>query len=411
MIRKFLLLIFLVLLPMIASAEGESSTMSDSIRVVEVEEHKSVLTIDSVGNVTSCMFVEKDSVNVQDESADFLSGKESPDWWINRIKAHDYNIYDPTIKYPRFLNFCVNVYRWADHTFNTYDNDFVLPTGKNWKVMLKSHNWTDSYAMHFRPHIPVRMLSNVYASLGGYLSFMAVSVGYSFNLSKLMGYGNGMQKRFDFNFNTALFTIDAYYASNDGGTIIRRFGDYKDGHWIHVDFPSLQLENYGADIYYFFNHKRYSQGAVYNFSKYQLRSQGSWILGLSVGHSSIKMDFSDLNEEMQAILPGERRQYNFIYNNFSLLFGYGYNWVLGRRWTFNITALPAVGVKHTFPESIEGSQKRVSLGGRGRMAVVYNHHNYFLGFGGSIHGHWHINPGFYFFNAIITFGATTGFRF
>ncbi len=173
----------------------------------------------------------------------------------------------------------------------------------------------------------------------------------------------------------------------------------------------MKLKSYGGYANYFLNHKHYSQGEVYNYSKYQLRSQGSWIVGLSMGHSSIKMDFSVLPQAMQDILPDERRQYNFIYNDFSLLAGYGFNWVLGKKWTYNVTALPAVGLKHTFPESIEGSATRLSLGVRGRMAAVYNHHNFFLGFGGNINGHWHINPGFYFFNAIITFGGTAGFRF
>lgn len=334
-----------------------------------------------------------------------------PDWWLNRIKAHDYSIYDTSVVYPKFLDFCVRVYRWGDRTFNTYDNDYVLPTGKNWKLMLQSKNWTDSYAMNFEPKIPVRMLSNVYASLGGYISFMAVSVGYSLNMSKIIGHKEGAQKRWDFSFNTALFTVDAYYSSNDGGTIIRRFGDYDDGRWIHVDFPALRLKSYGADAYYFFNHKRYSQGAVYNFSKYQLRSQGSWILGFSAGHSSIKMDFSALPDDMQACLPDERRQYNFINNDYSLLVGYGYNWVFNPKWCLNITGLPAVGVKHTFPESIEGEQTRLSLGMRGRLGMVYNIGSLFLGISGRFDGHFHINPGFNFFNAIITFGGTFGFRF
>lgn len=388
-----------------ASARAFDGCVADSI-VAEPAAADSAF----VREVGDLIAVSADSV-MEGVDALQLPPNERPDWWLNRIKAHNYNIYDTSVIYPKFLNFCVKLYRWGDRTFNTYDKDYVLPTGKNWKVMLRSQNWTDSYSMHFRPDIPVRMLSNVYASLGGYLSFMAVSVGYSLNMSKIVGHESGAQKRFDFSFNTALFTIDAYYTSNDGGTIIRRFGDYDDGRWIHVHFPSLKLKTYGGDAYYFLNHKRYSQGAVYNFSKYQLRSQGSWILGFSVGHSEIRMDFSTLGEEMLKYLPDERRQYNFLYNDFSLLAGYGFNWVLGPKWTYNITALPAVGLKHTFPESIEGSQTRLSLGVRGRMAVVYNLNSFFLGIGGNINGHWHINPGFYFFNAIITFGATAGFRF
>lgn len=336
---------------------------------------------------------------------------ESPDWWINRIKDHTYNIYDTTVVYPKFMNFCVDIYRWGNKTFNTYDNDYVLPTGKNWKVMLRNLNLTDSYSMHFSPNISIRMLSNVYASLGAYVSFMAVSVGYSINLSKLLGLEYGAQKRFDFNFNTALFTVDAYYNSNNGGTIIRRFSDYDSGKWIHVDFPDLKLKTYGVDAYYFLNNKRYSQGAVYNFSKYQIKSQGSWIFGFSISHNSIKMDFSSINYQMQELLPDDQRKYNFIYNDFSLLAGYGFNWVMAHNWVYNITVLPAFGLKHTFPESVEGSKTRVSLGVRGRTGVVYNMKNLYLGIEGQINGHWHINPGFYFFNSFITFGANVGFRF
>ena len=366
---------------------------------------------DSVGaylEIKETVLSETDSIN---GDLNPISPKDSPNWWINRIKAHDYNIYDPTITYPKFLDFCVRVYRWGDHTFNTYDNDYVLPTGKNWKFMLRSVNWTDSYSMHFRPNIPVRMISNVYASIGAHLSFMAVSVGYSVNLSKLLGYENGIQKRFDFNFNTALFTVDAYYNYNDGGSVIRRFGDYHEGKWIHVPFPNLKLEDYGVDAYYFLNNKRYSQGSVYNFSKYQLKSQGSWIFGLSIAHNSIKMDFSGLSQQMQSYLPNERRQYNFIYNDFSLLAGYGFNWVLGHNWVYNITAMPTVGLKHTFPESIEGSKTRLSLGIRGKTGIVYNVRNFFFGIEGDLKGQWHINPGFYFFNSILTFGGNAGIRF
>lgn len=370
------------------------------------------LTPDAGRVDTPAPSVAPDTVVVSPHAADTPADlKDNPDWWLNRIKAHDFEVFDPRIIYPRFLSFCLKAYKWADRTFNTYDHDYVKPTGKNWKLMLRSENWTDSYAMTFDQDIPVLMLSNVYASLGAYVSFMAVSVGYSVNMSKIVKQKEGAQKRLDFNFNTALFTIDAFYSYNNGGTIIRRFGQYDGGHRIHVDFPDLRLKNYGADAYYFFNHKRYSQGAVYNFSKYQLRSQGSWILGFSASHVGIKMNFGNLPDEMQAQLPDERRQYNFIYNDYSLLGGYGFNWVFHPKWCFNATGMLPVGVKHTFEESIEGEKTRISLGLRAKLGMVYNVRNFFFGINGRVDGHWHINPGFYFFSAIVRFGGTAGFRF
>lgn len=385
----------LVAFPFMSHAENGDVAMTDS-----------VMRVDS----TAVHVLVERKISHQADSG-LMKRKDNPDWWLNRVKARDFSFYDPAILYPRFLRFCMKVYKWGDKTFNTYDPEYVESTGKNWKLMLRSDNWTDSYAMNFHSNIPIHMLSNVYASLGAYLSFMAVSVGYSVNMSKILKQTEGAQKRFDFNFNTALFTIDARYSYNDGGTIIRRFGDYNNGRWTSVNFPDLRLKNYGAAAYYFFNHSRYSQGAVYNFSKYQRRSQGSWILGFSAAHVEVKMDFSNLDESLQQLLPDERRKYNFIYNDFSLMGGYGFNWVFNPRWCFNVTAMPSIGVKHTFAESIEGDNTRFSLGGHGRLGMVYNIRNFFLGINGRIDGHFHINSGFNFINAIVTFGGSAGFRF
>ena len=57
----------------------------------------------------------------------------SSDWWTDRIKSHTFDISDTTIIYPKFLKFCVNTYNWGDRLLNTYDHDYVLPTGKNGK--------------------------------------------------------------------------------------------------------------------------------------------------------------------------------------------------------------------------------------------------------------------------------------
>ena len=53
---------------------------------------------------------------------------ESRDWW-NLLKKGQLNLADTTVIYPRFLGFCVNVYNWADKTFNSYDTDYVTGTG------------------------------------------------------------------------------------------------------------------------------------------------------------------------------------------------------------------------------------------------------------------------------------------
>ncbi|MCM1320100.1 MAG: DUF4421 domain-containing protein [Muribaculaceae bacterium] len=358
-----------------------------------------------------------DVVSLPDSTAylrEYVNRKESPNWWTNRIRSHTFNIGDSTVIYPKFLQFCVNVYNWGDHFFNTYDPEYVVGTGKKWKAMVKLSNWTDSYAMTLhKTHI--RMLSNVYSNVGPYISFMAVSVGYEANLNRLISHIPARQKRWEFNFSTSLFWVNAYYTSNRDGTIIRNFGSYRDakGHsWIHQKFPDLQLRNYGVDLYYFFNHKRYSQGAAYSFSKYQLKSQGSLLLGFSFSHQYIDMDFAGLPGAMLTTLPeGSLMHYTFSYNDYCLMLGYGYNIVPGKHWLLNITALPNVGVKHCMPETTGGRREMFSLNMRGDMSAVYNLDSFFLGIFGHVDLHWFNTSRLSFINAVVSFGAQAGFRF
>lgn len=340
--------------------------------------------------------------------------KESPDWWINRIKSKTYNIQDSTVIYPGFVKLCVDIYNWGDKFFNTYDPEYVVGTGKKWKVGVKLNNWTDSYAMTLNK-VDIRMLSNVYAGVGPYISFMAVSVGYEANLNRLVSHLPARQKRWEFNFSTSLFWLNLYYNANRDGTVIRKFGDYHDakGHsWIDQPFTGLQLRNYGMDLYYFFNHKRYSQGAAYNFSKIQKRSQGSLLLGLSLSHQYIDIDFSTLPGAMQAELPtGAPKHYNFTYNDYCVILGYGHNFVPGRHWLLNITALPNVGIKHCMPQTFGGQRELFSLNVKGNGSVVYNLDNFYAGAFAGIDLHWFNSSRVSFANAVAVFGAQAGLRF
>lgn len=337
-----------------------------------------------------------------------------PDWWLNRIKSHTYNIKDSTVIYPKFAQFCVNVYNWADSFFNTYDPEYVQGTGKNWKAMVTLANWTDSYLMTLGK-TNIHMLSNVYSNVGPVVSFMAVSVTYMANLNRLISHLPARQKRWELNFSTSLFWINAYYSSNQDGTVIRKFGDYDAGqnHFLlNQPFPNLNLRSYGFDVYYFANHKRYSQGAAYKFSKYQKKSQGSLLIGASISHQYIDFDFSSLPGAMLSVLPvGTPMHYNFTYNDFCMLLGYGYNWVWGRHWLFNVTALPSIGVKHCMPQTSGGKREMFSVNAKGSTSITYNNRSFFFGAFANLDIHWYNSSRISFANGVLAFGGHTGIRF
>ena len=60
----------------------------------------------------------------------------------------------------------------------------MVGTGKRWKVRVLNDNWVDSYAMTLPGKMRTKMLSNLYSNIGGYIQYMAVSVGATYDLAK-----------------------------------------------------------------------------------------------------------------------------------------------------------------------------------------------------------------------------------
>lgn len=379
---------------------------------------RKVSCADSLSYSCDAEYVGHDAITAMgaggDEEIDTVPYDRSQDanFWINRIKSNTFNIADTTIIYPRFAAFCVKVYNWADRTFNSYDHDYVMPSGKKWKVMWKNSNWSDSYSLDLPDNFHMRMLSDLYMSTGPYISFMAVTVGYAANLNRLISHVPARQKRYDFSFSTSLFEVDLYYTRNRGGTRIRRFQPYDQGRLIDVEFPSLQLENYGIVAFYFLNHRRYYQGAAYNYSKIQRRSQGSFVFGLAVDYQYIDFDLATLPDDMVRYLPkDEVTRFRFVYNDYCLVAGYGFNWVFNPHWVFNITGMPSIGLKHCLADNIDGQKNLLAVNLAARGGIAYNLGNFFVGATASINANWYNNKRYSFINAIASMGLAVGLRF
>ena len=122
---------------------------------------------------------------------------ESERWWWTRLKQHRLNLADTTVRYPAFLGFCVKVYNWADKFFNSYDSEYVVGTGKRWKVRVGSENWMDSYWLSLLEpdRLDIGMASNLYSNIGAYLQYMAVSVGYSYDIGNFFGANGDLKHR------------------------------------------------------------------------------------------------------------------------------------------------------------------------------------------------------------------------
>ncbi len=348
------------------------------------------------------------------ESADSLTApqKRSKTEWIGQLIRTGFQINDSTINYPAFPRFCVKVYNWGDRTFNSYDHDYVVNTGHNWKLRARSFNWMENYAFMFPDRREVFMRSNLYADIGASLNFMAVSVGYMFNANDLVHSSNDTRNIFTFNFTCSRFTIDLIRTYTRGGAKITHISDYKTDHWRDIPFDNITNTTTALSGTYFFGHNRYSHAAAYSFSKFQLKSAGSWLAGIIYLRQNLFLDLSSLPQELIYNIPVEDLQFRFHYTDYMLAGGYGYNWAIRpRKWLLNITGKLGMGYKHTYEDNTDGRRSMIALNPVVDGALVYNHRSLFAALQGHFSGRFYFNGNYTFFNSLSQAELTVGVRF
>jgi len=339
---------------------------------------------------------------------------EEPDsnrnWW-HLLKKRKLDLNDTTVIYPKFLRFCLNVYKWADRTFNSYDTTYVQGTGKRWKARILSDNWMDSYYINPGKKIPIRMMSDPYANIGAYIQYMAVSIGYSFDVRNLIDGGAIDHKKFEYTFNCARFNIEGHYWENNGSTYIRTFGDYNKGHLIKKRFDGVKLTDIEVYGYYIFNHRKFSLGAAYNFSKFQRKSAGSFVAGFGYNNINVGIDFSKLPEELLPHLGVPPENYRFHYRSYSIIGGYTFNWVINRQLLYNIALFPGVGINRTYADDHGGSATTCAFNVRALSSLTYNLKRFFICAVAKLDGNWYISGSNTLFSSVENLQLSVGVRF
>lgn len=283
---------------------------------------------------------------------------------------------DSIAEWGKFPRFCINVYRWGDKFFNSYDSTYVVGTGYKFNGKVTADSWMDVYNFRVPEDRTIYMHSDPSTSLGLYLTYLAVSVGYDVNINKLFGGVDRSRQRLRFGFNCALFAAEAYTTKNDVGATITKFGSTRP----NLEFHGIDNESWGLDVYYFFNNKRYSEAAAFNYSKIQLQSAGSWCAGISVYSQKINFDFADLPMSLKEQLPDSWSDYKYYVNsnNYAVRFGYGYNWVFHPGWLLGVSETPIVGARRGKVNN-EIEKWSMSVYNRFKISVVWNHGRWFIG--------------------------------
>ncbi|MDE5969242.1 MAG: DUF4421 domain-containing protein [Muribaculaceae bacterium] len=326
-----------------------------------------------------------------------------------RVSAISFDL-DSIATWGKFPRFCVNVYRWGDHFFNGYDSTFVAGTGKRFNVKAKAETWTDYYGFLLDNRSNFSMISTPSTTAGIYLTYMAVSVGYDYNFRNK----EKTRQRFNFEFSCALLAADLYFITNQADTRITRFENTKgDIIYPNLKFSGIKTSMWGLDAYYFFNHKHYSQGAAFSFSKFQRKSSGSPFAGIAFFADDYKFDFNKAPDFIKVELPPSWTddRYEVKNKNYAFRIGYAYNWALPHRWTICISEAPTIGFKRGYINQTSQIKNSFSLSNFVRASVVYNYRNMFIGAIGSIDTGLIRDNEHALVNMIWTINTSIGYRF
>lgn len=328
-------------------------------------------------------------------------------YWWRAMKHGKVNFNDSTMGYPRFLLFCYRLYKWGDKAFNSYDTTYVVSTGKNWKLTLKNQNWMDNFVGGEGDDHMI-FTSGAASNIGLYLSFMAVSVGYSLDVDRISG-AKGTSERLEFSFTCARFTAEMHKTTNSGrmDTRVKTAGsDWERGDKLRA----LRRESMGVSALYFFNNRKYARAAAYCYSKFQRRSAGSALAGFSICNFDFKIDpeqFTPSQAEVFADFGIEHVRYT----DYCLKGGYAYNWVLGRKFLLNLTGTVGAGVKHVHSTKHMASNNTGALIFGGNFALTYNHKRYFASLQSNINTSLYVSSKRHFNYTIADLTAVLGIRF
>ncbi|MDE5720506.1 MAG: DUF4421 domain-containing protein [Paramuribaculum sp.] len=273
--------------------------------------------------------------------------------------------------------FFVGAYRWVDRTFNGTDTAYVRSTGYKWNVKVRSSNWSDFNSFYFDRNHEMNMHSPFCSSIGADIQFMAVALGYDINLSRLTGGKDRSKSKFNFEFSSGLVSGRIYSINNTDGMTITSFGDLKN---LDTPYKGINSTIWGIEAICVINPRRYSNSAAFSFGKIQLRSQGSWLVGLAFQSQKLDFDFSSLPDDIHQWLPEKWQGMRYATDgiNIGVSGGYGYNWVPRRNWTIGVQAIIIPSLNYGYVNT-DRKQYSFRMNHRLNLGAVWNHDRWFIG--------------------------------
>ena len=304
---------------------------------------------------------------------------------------------------------------------NAIDTNYISPNLYNLAFMLEHSTWYEHYLLGTNQNNQIQKLNfspNLGTKMGIYFGWRWIFLGYTFDVEDLFGENKNKPKKKEMSLNiySSKFGMDLYYRKTGSDFKLRsQEGFNLDEQIKNIQFDGLQSNIIGLNAYWIFNHKKFSYPAAYSQSTNQRKSAGSFMAGFSYSRHKIFFDHNKLPDPMKENLNPQLQFNKIKYSDYSLGFGYGYNWVFAKNWVSNLSLLPGIGFKKSKIDDNDFKDehwiKDINFDLITRAAVVYNNSKYFAGASLVMHTYDYRKPNLSVTNSFGTLRIYAGFNF
>lgn len=304
---------------------------------------------------------------------------------------------------------------------NNVDTNYISPNRYNLAFMLEHSTWYEHYRLGSRENERPQSINfspNMGMKLGVYFGWRWIFLGYTFDIEDLLGGNKNKADKTEMSLNiySSKFGVDLYYRKTGSDFKLRSANGFNlSSPFKEQDFSGLKSKIKGLNGYWIFNHRKFSYPAVYSQSTNQRKSAGSFMAGFSYSQHAIYFDYTQLPNELKNDLNTNLRFKKVKYSDYSLGFGYGYNWVLKKNWTANLSLLPGIGFKKAIIDDVKYNDshwiKDINFDLITRAGITYNNSKYFIGASLVMHSYDYRKTNLSVTNSFGTLRIYAGFNF
>lgn len=307
------------------------------------------------------------------------------------------------------------------HLLNDLDTTYVSPNKYNFAFMLENSNWYEYYRIQSNEGTPqsLTISPNLSYKLGAYFGWKWIFLGWSIDMKNLFHKDKSSSQKTEFGLSlySSIVGGDIYYRKSGNDFKIRSTSGIlpdKEEVEYQKNFDGLTVDIRGLNVYWIFNHKRFSYPAAYSQSTNQRKSAGSMIAGFSFSRHDIRFNHEKLPLPILENLENSLMFNRVKYLDYSLNIGYAYNWVFARNCLVSLSLTPAVAFKVSKVNTEEKQYptlKNINFDLITRAGIVWNNSKYFIGASLVMHTYDYKSDKFYLNNSFGTIRLYAGFNF